>query len=325
MGHQPGVVDIRRVEVETSDIAYAHEVVCRRYTDYDMRLRAPADDFLYRSHAAAADGLRVDHLHHRAAIDVVTDTLDFFMTMSPVLGGFAFGRPLDRRVIGVGGTALMPVGVPIPMSFDPIEVHSVCLPLAAVVRTARRTGIAAADFRFTGMEPISPERNRFWLATVAYLHRAFGGPDPVVADRLVLGTVLETAAAAALTVFPNTTMNTGYTAGPGDVAPAAVRRAVDFIDEHAVEPITLDDIAAAAGVAVRDLQAAFARHRGGSPAGYLKRVRLERAHRDLQAADRTRGDTVAAIARRWGFAAPSRFAADYRRTYGRPPGRTLNS
>jgi AraC-like DNA-binding protein len=35
------------------------------------------------------------------------------------------------------------------------------------------------------------------------------------------------------------------------------------------------------------------------------------------------GTTVAAIARRWGFSRPDRFAAAYRTAYGRPPRHTL--
>jgi AraC-like DNA-binding protein len=35
--------------------------------------------------------------------------------------------------------------------------------------------------------------------------------------------------------------------------------------------------------------------------------------------------TVTEIARRWGFASPSQFAARYRDSYGVPPSRTLRS
>lgn len=102
-----------------------------------------------------------------------------------------------------------------------------------------------------------------------------------------------------------------------------MRRATEFIDTHAGEPIGLSEIAAAAGLGPRGLQHAFARHRDTTPLGYLRQVRLERAHRELQGADPTRGDTVAAIAARWGFPHPSRFSADYRRRYGRYPSTTL--
>ncbi|GLZ55703.1 helix-turn-helix transcriptional regulator [Actinomycetospora sp. NBRC 106378] len=110
-----------------------------------------------------------------------------------------------------------------------------------------------------------------------------------------------------------------------DTEPAALRRAVEYIEAHAGEDVTLDEIAQAARVGPRALQLAFNRHRGGSPMAYLRQVRLLRAHRALEAADPTRGDTVAAIAAQWGFANPGRFATMYRATYGISPSRTLRA
>lgn len=106
-------------------------------------------------------------------------------------------------------------------------------------------------------------------------------------------------------------------------APAVVRRALRFIDEHAAEPVGIEDIAAAAGIGSRGLQLAFRRHVGATPTDHLRRVRLERARRDLEAGDTVRGDTVAGIATRWGFAHHGRFAIDYRRAFGCSPSHTL--
>jgi AraC-like DNA-binding protein len=55
---------------------------------------------------------------------------------------------------------------------------------------------------------------------------------------------------------------------------------------------------------------------------YLRRVRLEGAHRDLQKAS-PGPESVTAIAYRWGFSSPSRFAAYYRGAYGVLPSHTL--
>nr|WP_218891703.1 helix-turn-helix transcriptional regulator [Actinomycetospora corticicola] len=110
-----------------------------------------------------------------------------------------------------------------------------------------------------------------------------------------------------------------------EAEPAALRRAVDYIESHACEDVTLDEIARVARIGPRALQLAFNRHRGGSPMAYLRQVRLARAHRDLETADPTRGDTVAAVAARWGFANPGRFATMYRESYGVSPSRTLRA
>ena len=57
---------------------------------------------------------------------------------------------------------------------------------------------------------------------------------------------------------------------------------------------------------------------------YLRRVRLDRAHCQLMDADPGR-ESVTAVAYRWGFASPGRFAAYYREAYGVPPSQTLQS
>ena len=102
-------------------------------------------------------------------------------------------------------------------------------------------------------------------------------------------------------------------------APRSVRRAIACIEEHAHEPITVDDIAQAAGISARGLQYAFRRALGVTPTEYLRRERLARAHAELQDGWRM---PVAEIARKWGFASPSRFAKHYREAYGRSPRQT---
>jgi AraC-like DNA-binding protein len=71
------------------------------------------------------------------------------------------------------------------------------------------------------------------------------------------------------------------------------------------------------------VQHAFARHYDASPMSHLRRFRLEQAHRHLQLADPAAGDTVSAIAKRWGFARAGHFASSYRRRYGVLPSHTL--
>jgi transcriptional regulator GlxA family with amidase domain len=103
-----------------------------------------------------------------------------------------------------------------------------------------------------------------------------------------------------------------------------LRRAIAFIDEHAHDDIAGAEIAAAAGVTIRALQLAFRRHLNTTPLGYLRRVRLDYAHRELAAAD-PQHESVTAVAFRWGFANSGRFAAYYRQAYGVLPSRTLRS
>lgn len=104
-------------------------------------------------------------------------------------------------------------------------------------------------------------------------------------------------------------------------APRSVRRAIAYMQQHAHEPITIDDVAAAAGISSRGLQYAFRRALDQTPTEYLRNERLAGAHAELQQAAAA---SVSAVARRWGFASASRFAKHYRDAYGRSPRQTLH-
>ena len=86
--------------------------------------------------------------------------------------------------------------------------------------------------------------------------------------------------------------------------------------------LNLSEIATASGTRPRSLQAAFLLLEDTTPVAYAWRVRMDRAHRALQAADPER-DTVPAIAARWGFPDAHRFATEYQQAYRRPPGAVL--
>ncbi|MEU9087271.1 AraC family transcriptional regulator [Streptomyces sp. NPDC048357] len=107
--------------------------------------------------------------------------------------------------------------------------------------------------------------------------------------------------------------------------PRAVRRAMAYCEEHAGEPVSVADMAAAARVSPRTLQDRFRIDLGTTPAAHLRRVRLDRAHHDLlRIADGRASETVAEVAMRWGFTHLSRFAAYYRQAYGQVPSRTAD-
>jgi AraC-like DNA-binding protein len=105
---------------------------------------------------------------------------------------------------------------------------------------------------------------------------------------------------------------------------ARVQAAVDFIDTHAHEPITVTDIADAAGLSVRGLQDSFQRVLDHTPMAYVREVRLSQAHAELRASDPAT-TSVADIARRWGFVHMGRFSSNYAARYGQYPRKTLHS
>ena len=106
------------------------------------------------------------------------------------------------------------------------------------------------------------------------------------------------------------------------IGPGTVRRANEYIEQHAHEPITVAQVASWAGVSIRALQQGFQRSLGATPHQIIQRTRLERAHDDLvnSSADEA---TVASIGAKWGFPHAGRFAAVYHARYGTYPSTTL--
>lgn len=103
-----------------------------------------------------------------------------------------------------------------------------------------------------------------------------------------------------------------------------IRAALDFVLNHAHEPITVDDIADAASLSVRGVQEAFKREFQRSPMAFVRETRLDRAHAELRAVGVERG-AVAGVARRSGFSHMGRFSATYHDRFGEYPRDTLRT
>jgi AraC-like DNA-binding protein len=187
------------------------------------------------------------------------------------------------------------------------------------VADIERTG--SALLQFVSLHPVSAAGRTRWLNASGYAGSLLASSE--TASPLLIGSAARLLAATVLDVFPNTGITTPAARDRTDASPATVRRATAFIEEHAARDITLAEVAVAANATIRAVQLAFRRHLGITPLDYLQRARLERARAELLAADPAR-ESVTAVAYRWGFASPDRFAAAYRQAYGVPPDHTLN-
>jgi AraC-like DNA-binding protein len=101
-----------------------------------------------------------------------------------------------------------------------------------------------------------------------------------------------------------------------------LRRAEAFMEAHLGQDLSIAEIAQAAGVTARTLERAFRTERGETAVARLKRLRLERARRELLAA-RDDGRSVTAVATAVGLLHAGRFAAEYRQRFGESPSETL--
>ncbi|MGU3479065.1 helix-turn-helix transcriptional regulator [Methylobacterium sp. D48H] len=106
--------------------------------------------------------------------------------------------------------------------------------------------------------------------------------------------------------------------------PRQLRLAIDYIETHLSSPLTLVDVATAAGTGVRSLQNKFKIEIGQTPIKYIISRRLARAHEDILS-DKNRDLSISEIARAWGFVYMSDFSRRYRMQYGCTPSETRRS
>lgn len=315
---------VQRFELATRDVHRAHESIRDTFAGHRLIIRGSQQDFRYRQTTATAGDLAVDTVFHTLGVREEVDPIDATWVVLVTGGSFEVGHSRETVRGTAGEVLLFPQGVPFSCEWPLTDLRVVRLPTREIThRAAAHAGLEPADFRFESLAPATPALARYCANTIGYVHSLVASPGSPAAEPLVRAAAMDAIAAAVLAAFPNNAAGDRATGRPDAGTPASVRRALEFIEAHAREPLTLEEIARSAGIGPRALQEAFRRHRGTTPLAHLRETRLERAHRELQAADPAGGVTVAAVAGRWGFAHRGRFADAYRRAYGRAPQQTL--
>jgi AraC-like DNA-binding protein len=325
-GTEDPMLPVQRVDMITSDVDVVSAAIGQVFAQHRMRIRrdtrAPMDGCL---RSAAAGPLNAG-LIRQVGMDYQAQAgpVDGLLAAVVVRGTATVTSAREQVAATGGGTMLLPLNAEFTTDSRDIASLVVKLPWEAAAGLAEEhAGLPAADLRFESIAAVSETAGGLFAQTARFVYAELVSSGIAALSPLVAHEMTRLAASAMLATFPNTTMTVPYLRSPGRVPSAAVRLAADYMHGSPDLPVTLAAIARQAGASPRALQHAFRRYYGTTPMTYLRQIRLERAHQDLQAADPSAGDTVAAIARRWGWAHPGHFAAVYRQRYGIPPGRTL--
>lgn len=219
--------------------------------------------------------------------------------------------------LGPGDLGLIPISAEADLRWTAAHLQLFAVPAAPLARLlgVPRTAIALRAPRIT---PCSPELAEYLRRTAQLLTSdAFGAPE-VYARDLVRATTVDLLTAVIVEAFELTNRSEDASDRDG----AVIRRAIAEMRAHLTEPVTVPEIAAAAGVSIRGLQMAFLRQLDVAPLMHLRLLRLEAA-RSALIEEATVGTTIADIARRFGYANSGRFSTHYRNEYGEAPSATL--
>jgi AraC-like DNA-binding protein len=312
---------VRTTTLEISDEDAIHDFLRTAYGT-QIRISRNGDRHVFHHRRVDAGPFALETLEQFADLRLDSDPLHrVIVTRSSTAWVERRCGPADRRYAAGDLFLTADPDLPYTATWSGEALNCVLDPalLARVAATA--PGRLPEPIRFTSLDPCSPAAAAYWWSTRCYVADLVGSPEAAAVPLLVTSAA-HLLAAATLATFPNTALVDPTIEDRRDGSSTTLRRGVVYIEEHVADDISLSDIADASHVSIRAVQLAFRRHLDTTPMAYLRRVRLDHAHRALVAAD-PRHTTVAAVAARWGFANHSRFTAIYSATYGVLPRETL--
>ncbi|MCE0764601.1 AraC family transcriptional regulator [Pseudonocardia kujensis] len=307
--------------VRTRDVTEAETRLARVFSPHSLRPNGPAGRFHARANTVGLSRLRLVYLALGTAMTINPDPLSYYAANIVLRGGAEYRQPSSSaRSGGYSVGAVLGPGVPTEMRLDDdCEQLSVLVDRQALESCAGLPRARHAQVRLAMSLDLRSAATRSWIDLVRWTIRdAEGGrllDNPLAAARVEDLIMMGLLTAQRLDDHDDEALDSRL--------PAQLARAVELIHEHADRPLTLTDLAEAAGTSVRTLQAGFRRHLDTSPSAYLRNLRLDRTREDLEGRAEDDPAGVTTVALRWGFTHVPRFAALYRQRFGELPSETL--
>jgi AraC-like DNA-binding protein len=317
---------LMKLNINTNDPEEAHDWLRTAYVDHSARLSGHRESFRFQHRLADCGYFTVGAAQHTMTLQGDWDPLDETLLFSHLHSGrFHIRSARSAVVAGAGDVFAYDPDVKMSVVWSDIRMANIRMKRVAFERVAATLvgdDRAAPPIGFDLSRPTGEARAVHWKRLMQYVNSEVTANPTVHTSPLLMSQVFRLIVATTLETFPNSTLDrVRYSARPA--SSGSVRRAMAFIEEHAGDDIDLTDIAEAAHIGPRALQRAFRRSLDSTPLNYLRSIRLERAHEQLTAADGDDGTTVVAVAARWGFGHPGRFAGAYRNRFGCSPSETL--
>jgi AraC-like DNA-binding protein len=306
----------------TTDLDQARTLVSQTIKPHRLCLSRSGNRLDARMHYAQLGSLSLSRLRYGAGvrIDRSLPLEDFFLLQIP-LAGAAQVRSGTRNVESdpAMATVLSPddeVGMEWSDDCDQLMLR-IARPLLERCLTSHLGHAPEKALRFDLALPWRAQDA--WPAFATYLaHCADSFPDMVQHPLLVAQ--LEQTAACLLLTGHRHNHSDAAPAKRGPILPRHVRRAQEYLQAHAHEPVNVQQLAEVVNVSARSLYSGFKEFLGVSPMHYLRDLRMERVRLELLAAQDA---SVTNVALRWGFMHLGRFSGDYRQRYGETPSQTL--
>ncbi len=308
----------------SDDVDEARARVARVYCDHRLDV-VRGGGFAAAHNRIEGRSLSVNIMTYGSKTMIAPGALErFYLFQFPIRGHASISNGDNVHEIGGGRSGVLNPDAETCMiwSEDCVQVM-IQVERAALERLARsRFGLpAGARLRFAGANDLGQGAGRAFAGMLEHVVREadfgcnlFEGPE-------IMAEQVETTLMVGLLQSQAHNLTERMTAPVPGAGPRAVRLAEGFMLANLGNPITLEEVAGAAGVSVRALQSAFREARGRSPMTVLREIRLDRAWQELSHPGPE--TNVTEVATSLGFFHLGRFGQQYRAKFGCSPVETL--
>jgi AraC-like DNA-binding protein len=222
----------------------------------------------------------------------------------------------DAVVLEPGDLGLIPNGRSLELRWDRAVLDLFSIGQSSIQRLL---GVEGRPVRLTAprLTPRSKELALLWDRVARVLAGTVLEAADLYQRDLVRDQMIDTLAATTIEAFELSETDEE----DADRDEEALRRAESYMRRRLGDPLSIPDIARSSGVSLRGLQLLYQRRLGTTPLLHLRSLRLAAARKVLDEAPS--GETVSAVARRFGYTNVGRFSAHYRAAYDEAPSATL--
>lgn len=222
----------------------------------------------------------------------------------------------ERVVLEPGDLGLIPNGRSLELRWDRVVLDLFSIGGSSIQRLL---GVEGRPVRLTAprLTPRSKELALLWDRVARVLAGTVLEAADLYQRDLVRDQMIDTLAATTIEAFELSEADEE----DADRDEEALRRAEAYMRRRLGEPLSIPDIARSSGVSLRGLQLLYQRRLGTTPLLHLRSLRLAAAREALD--QPSSGQTVSAVARRFGYTNVGRFSAHYRAAYDEAPSATL--
>lgn len=304
------------VDEQSTDLDVARDFLATAYAGNEWSADATRQPFAFRYTAVGDAAMSLRSIRFDGHLEGVMTPSEDFVVQWTTRGTATIGTGDDRLVMEAGRPQLWPQQGA-AFSYDDYDQRIVQVNRAALEEVAGERGTAPGQLVLDHTVRLDERALRVWRSSVQLISHT-------VLDRqaspLLQAEMGRLGALALLELYPVVSASL-----PDELLlprNAHVRRAVEYVHEHAHLPITSTDLARVASLSLRALQIAFQRAFDLSPNAYIRQVRLDRV-RDVLLQGDPATTSIAEVAREWGFAHAGRFSATYHLRHGEYPRETL--